>query len=91
MTQRTTIAVGRFINGEVIITKPNERIITSNSVEMIKIRYDGERFALIQDTGEPYNFMRHPERVIILNPREAQSIAEFILKITGRRPRRNGG
>lgn len=48
-----------------------EKIITNNSAEMIKISWDGERFALIRvDKKEAVC-------IIVLNPREMMDIILF--------------
>ena len=56
-----------------------ELIITTNSVEQIKIVWDGTRFAIIQNCDQPYTLSRGTKTLIlILNPDEAQKIADFI-------------
>lgn len=52
-------------------------IITDNSIEKIQISFDGERFALL---GEIKYLSRSNslQGVIILNPKEAKQLAEFI-------------
>ncbi len=53
-----------------------QKIITNNSGEIIKIKWDDARFALIA---------RHhgviSERTIILNPREMDDIVEFVKEV----------
>jgi len=52
------------------------RVITDNSDQALIIKYDGERFALIERDkvmpDMPVN------KIIMLNPREAKEISDFI-------------
>jgi len=52
------------------------RVITDNSDQTLIIKYDGERFALIERDkvmpDMPVN------KIIMLNPREAKEISDFI-------------
>lgn len=52
-----------------------EFIITDNSVETIKIVSDGERFFILR-----YDKTSDESDIIILNSREAQEIARFIVE-----------
>jgi len=51
-----------------------EYIITDNEGEKITVKWDGERFGIIEDFGSRDRF----PVVIILNPREAHDLASFI-------------
>ena len=51
-----------------------EKIITENSVETLIIRWDGERFALIERGGDK-------SKVIILNPREMLDLVNFACEV----------
>jgi len=54
-----------------------ELIITDNSSETITVKWDGERFAIVQQL----KFLEPPPYVIILNPREMKSLISFASKI----------
>ena len=47
-----------------------EKVITSNSEQVLKIIWDGERFALIE-------LDREKSKVVILNPREMLEVILF--------------
>ena len=47
-----------------------EKVITSNSEQVLTIKWDGERFSLIE-------LDREKSKVIILNPREMMEIIMF--------------
>jgi len=47
-----------------------EKVITSNSEQVLTIKWDGERFSLIE-------LDREKSKVIILNPREMMDIILF--------------
>ncbi len=49
-----------------------EKLITSNPEQTLKITWDGERFSFIE-------LGRKISKVIILNPREAREVQKFIL------------
>ena len=53
-------------------------IVTDNTGERIEITWDGERFALPH-----WNKVNSRSESLILNPREADDIVRFIIKILG--------
>lgn len=55
-----------------------EKILTDNATELIKVRWDRERFALILYDKERMFF-----KTIILNPREMLDLVEFAGKMGG--------
>ena len=53
-----------------------EKVLTDNAGELIKIRWDGVRFALTQEKGDGW-YEAKKSSVIILNPREMMSLISF--------------
>lgn len=47
-----------------------EKVLTDNSVGKLTVRWDGERFALIEREGSK-------SKVIILNPKEMLGLIQF--------------
>lgn len=54
-----------------------ETVVTSNAVEVIKLKWDGERFALV-------HLDKEKSKVIILNPREMMDIVRTAIPILGK-------
>ena len=53
----------------------NEMLITDNACEELRVKWDEERFAIIhQFKGDT------SKKVVILNPKEAIDLMEFIVK-----------
>ena len=52
-----------------------EKVITENSVEIIKVKWDGDRYAII--TERKHNDIGMATSVIILSPREMFDIVKF--------------
>ena len=50
-------------------------VITDNAVETIEVIFDGTRYAIKQRTK---NSLLYPLKLIILNPKEADRLANFI-------------
>ena len=48
-----------------------EKVITSEPKQVLKVVWDGERFALIE-------LNREKSKVILLNPREAMMLVKFL-------------
>lgn len=61
--------------------KPITKVITDEKIEQISIHWDNTRFGLIAWRGS--NSAQGLIRKIILNPREAQEIANFINENNG--------
>lgn len=59
-----------------------EKIITDNSVGILRIKWDGTRFILISERKD--NDMGIPSSIIILNPREMMDIVQFAGKLGGK-------
>lgn len=55
---------------------PRYKVITDNTVERIQIGQDGERFVLLQMAKRNADWKA--KNIIILNPKEAKGIADFI-------------
>jgi len=67
-----------------------EKILTDNPSETITIKWDGERFILVQGKQmESTSGFAHITgyTAIILNPREMLELVEFASKQGGKRPR----
>ena len=59
-----------------------EKIITDEPEESITIRWDGVRFALVQELKTPEDTYK---KTLILNPREMMEIVQFASNLGGER------
>jgi len=58
---------------------PRYKVITDNTVERIQIGWDYERFVLLQMAKSNPDW--EAKNIIILNPKEAKEMADFIREV----------